>query len=65
MIQIHPKFKIGQTVWSRVGELQKGIVIDWNYQRRTNTITYQVTFDTIAESKWYFDEELSDSQIFL
>lgn len=38
MIQIHPKFKIGNLVWSRVGELQKGIVIDWNYQRRTNTI---------------------------
>lgn len=63
-VEIKPKYLVGQPVWSRVGDFQKGIVIDWSYQRRTNTITYQVTFDPASTSLWYFEEELSDAQIF-
>lgn len=64
MVELNPKFKVGQLVWSVVGELLKGIVINWMYTRRENTITYQVSFDPNIESKWYFKEELSDSPIF-
>lgn len=64
MVELNPKFKVGQLVWSVVGELLKGIVINWMYTRRENTITYQVSFDPNLESKWYFQEELSDSPIF-
>lgn len=64
MVELNPKFKVGQLVWSVVGELLKGIVINWMYTRRENTITYQVSFDPNIESKWYFQEELSDSPIF-
>lgn len=63
-IEIYPKFQIGDTVWSKVGEFAKGIVIDWIYQRRTRSITYLVTFSPNDESKWYFDEEISEIQIF-
>ena len=61
---INPRFQIGQKVWSVVGESEKGVVINWMYTRRENTITYQVSFDPNLESKWYFQEELSDSPIF-
>lgn len=64
MVELNPKFKVGQPVWSIVGEILKGIVINWMYTRRENTITYQVSFDPNLESKWYFQEELSDSPIF-
>jgi len=62
--ELNPRFKIGQKVWSVVGESDKGVVIDWSYNHRENTIRYQVSFDPNFDSKWYYQEELGDIQLF-
>ena len=63
-MKIEPTYKIGSRVYSVLPDSPVGIVINITYSYLTKLIQYQVSFDAIRDSMWYFEHELSETKTF-
>lgn len=57
------KFQIGQEVYHRSPDSDRGIIIDINYSYRTKLYKYLVSL-SVDKSEWCDELELSESKVF-
>lgn len=57
------KFVIDQVVFHKLGEMEKGIIIDIQFTVNSNKPEYFVSFG-IENREWYLESELSATPIF-
>ena len=62
MYSFEPKYKIDQEIYHITPESTKGIIVDINYNVRTNQISYNVLFGRgMEDNLWCFEYELCES----
>lgn len=61
---LNHKFVIDQVVFHKLGEMEKGIVIDIQFTLGQKQPSYLVSFGPEAANDWYIESELSATPIF-
>lgn len=61
---LEPKFVIGDRVYHITRESGWGVIINACYQVLSNMWEYQVAFRSDMESLWYFEHELTTTEVY-